>query len=415
MHYSDCFELVKKLKDKVFAEKLQRELETVEKLANSPTFTEFVKDDKSTKSLLVLRREYDLARLQAVKKGIRTILDTYFAENEHEIKTVLLHIKEAIKQRTKNYEELVNYTHYSDLAQKYATHYLPFNHLSDPFKGPTPVDYGWGHSQHYADLASRTELDSLTTASNKRIHTFAQSSHSLADIFFRRVGRYSVDEEVKVRNAIWKSLKALDDKAILDMTITMGTNSHSMAIRMVNEGVEFYDHNYGLVRFQNREKAVSFITAHLTHISTTAKEEISVIETYKLPYTNNHGHQIVSDLDKSRIPVPVVSKAEDEKPPVQPNVSEAIDALENYATSLKKSSDIKAKIKANELDFLAKELNELISAGAIQERVGAILQNKDHSLMVNRGTGFYFFKSGFKSHSTTETLLQNIHKAATPS
>ncbi|CEK10375.1 hypothetical protein [Legionella hackeliae] len=415
MHYSDCYKLIKKLNDKDFAVQLKKSLKALEKDANNPNFIAYLKQAPVEKSISELRKEYDLLQLTKVVTGIETILQSLPKNNaDHaisEIETVLKNIKKTANQQKLHYHQNAH-THYANLAKKYATHFIPFDQSNDPFKGSDFNGYCWGHSHRYGRLASMGVLDSLSVASDKKLYTTFKDNWSFADILFRRVGWYfAVRQEIKIRNAIWDALKQLDEKSTLNFNFLVNTSGfHSTALRMVGNGVEYYENNYGLVKFNSRENAVNFLTKHLLHQALQAQGEVSFITVYKLPYDNNVEHDVFADLPQAVIHRESSFSPETETMPRHPNLMDALTDLENYISELETSKDVKARIKANELKCLFEEFKSL-SDDMIGQRVGQILENKNHSLMINRGTGFYFFASGFKSHSTTETLLQAIHKA----
>ena len=175
---------------------------------------------------------------------------------------------------------------------------------------------------------------------------------------------------------------------------------------MVGDGIEYYDNNYGIVRFNCREHAVNFLAGHLLNQALKRKGEIEYIKVFKLPFTNVVQHDIFADLPQARMnDLPSNPLIHDD------NLAKSITDLEQYAVVLKKQKGIKAKIKANEITWLVQELLAL-PADKIHERIETILAYKKHSLMINRGTGLYFFKSRFESHSTSETLLKAIYETS---
>ncbi|WP_133139841.1 hypothetical protein [Legionella genomosp. 1] len=158
-----------------------------------------------------------------------------------------------------------------------------------------------------------------------------------------------------------------------------------------------------------REDAVNFLANHLLHEASKVNGgEVSFITVYKLPYSNDPTQDMFVNLPIAKIE----NKSRSENQVDHPQeLKEAIEALQNYINNLQADGSTKGRIKANELRYLIDELNSL-PADEVKSRVDNILESRDHSLMLNRGTGFYFFMSGFKSHSTTESLLQDISNAA---
>ncbi|MFJ1269301.1 hypothetical protein ACD661_12105 [Legionella lytica] len=416
MHYSDCYKYVKNIKNKDFAKKLEQDLKNLELEANNPNFADFLKENKeSGEDIFALRKKYDLMQLEKVVNGIHAMLEDIDQQaaikneaNFSLISLVLKDIQKTAHSQINKYDYYVNNAHYYDLAKKYATHYIPFNQSNDPFKGSDFRGYCWGHTHEYGKLASEGRLEHLTQASSKKLYNTYQTNFTLADIFFRRVGWYfSVQQEQKMRDAIWNALKDLDEKAIFNFNF-LTSGFHSTGLRMVGDHIEYYENNYGIVRFDTREDAVNFLAGHLLHEAQASNAEVNFITVYKLPYENDPKQDLFSGLtDMGCI----------QKPPKAPKVEHSeelektITALREYGQKLNEGNGIKGKIKANEITFLVEELDTL-PAEEVKERVEGILKNKNHSLILNRGTGLYYIGSKMTSHSTTETLLQNISKSA---
>lgn len=416
MHYSDCYKYVKNIKDKAFAKKLEQDLKNLELEANSPNFVDFLKENKdSGEDIFELRKKYDLMQLAKVVHGIESIeqdIDQQAAINNEPsftfIRLILKDIQTTANAQINDYDNYVNNDHYHDLAKEYATHYIPFNQSNDPFKGSDFQGYCWGHTHEYGKLASEGRLENLSQASSKKLYDTYQTNFTVMDIVFRRVGWYlSVQQEQKMRDAIWNALKDLDEKTIFNFNF-LTDGFHSTGLRMVGDSIEYYENNYGIVRFDTREDAVNFLAGHLRHQAQASNAEVNFITVYKLPYENNPNQDLFSGLtDMGCIQKsPKASKVEHSD-----ELEKTITALREYGQKLSEGSEIKGKIKANEIKFLVEELDTL-PAEEVKQRVDAILENKNHSLMLNRGTGLHFIGSKMASHSTTETLLQNISKSA---
>ncbi|CDZ76629.1 hypothetical protein BN59_00903 [Legionella massiliensis] len=421
MHYSDTYNFIKQIKDKELAAQLKQELKKLEASANDPSFIHYLreKQDGQEKDIFALRKEYDLMQLNKVVIGIEAI-DTKISEGKEKayaedvsalnaIQRILADIKRTAKKQvqTLNYRYRDNYQHFHELAQEFATHYLPFNQSNDPFKGSDFSGYCWGHTHQYGKLISQGLLDHLSTASNKDLYKTFRQNWTFADILFRRVGWYfKVNLEAQMRAAIWNALKDMDDQTTFNFNFLIKNHGfHSTSLRMVGEGMEYYENNYGVVRFNTREEAVNFLVRHLLHeASNVFGGEVSFITVYKLPYSNDPTQDLFVDLPLAK--VKKESKSEDQVEHPQ-ELKTAIHALQTYINCLQTEGATKGKIKANELRYLVDELNSL-PVDEVKSRVDDILANKEHSLMLNRGTGLYFFMSGFKSHSTTESLLQDI-------
>ncbi|WP_131793440.1 hypothetical protein [Legionella brunensis] len=395
---------------------MKRSLKELEKAANEPSFISYLKSKSfSNKSMFELRKEYDLLQLNKVYNGIRAIKKDHLNSDDvilKQISVILTDIKKTAKKQIESYDLYYQDDHFSQLAKQYATHFIPFNQSNDPFKGSDFSGFCWGHSHRYGRLASKGLLDQLSSASDKKLYSSWKTNWTFADILFRRVGWYFwVSQEVKIRQALWNFLKQLDDKTTLNFNFLVSNwGFHSTGLRMVGDGIEYYENNCGIVKFSNRENAVNFLARHLLHSAEIVNGEIKFLTVYKLPYENIAEHDIFADVPQSLIQRGEIKLAEAEKIPLPPEITGAIDALETYADKLRNLGDIKAKIKANEIKYLTAEL-ALLPIDKIKARVEGILGNKDHSLVINRGTGFYFFKTGFQSHCTTETLLQEIQKA----
>ncbi len=416
MHYSDCYKYVKNIKDKDFAKKLEQDLKNLELEANNPNIVDFLKENKdSGEDIFALRKRYDLMQLEKVVNGIKSIRKSIEEQaaikNEPSfslISLILKDIQTTAKSQLKNYDDYVNNDHYYDLAKSYATHYIPFNQSNDPFKGSDFQGYCWGHTHEYGKLSSEGRLENLTQASSKKVYNTYQTNFTLADIVFRRVGWYfSVQQEQKMRDAIWNALKDLDEKTIFNFNF-LTNGFHSTGLRMVGDGIEYYENNYGIVRFDTREDAVNFLAGHLLHEAQASNSEVKFITVYKLPYENDPKQDLFSGLTDMGC---IQKQPKGPKVEHSEELAKAITALREYGQKLSEGNEIKGKIKGNEIKFLVEELDTL-PAEEIKQRVDAILENKNHSLILNRGTGLYFISSKMTSHSTTETLLQDISKSA---
>lgn len=420
MHYSDVYTVIKKIKDKTVRDDLKEQLEELEKDANTPNFIAYLKEHQNEgKSIFVLRKEYDMAQVEKVINGIGQIklqvnkyIDKVNTNNNRvfdSLNAILKDTRKSAKEYKEKYDDLNDQRHFEGLAKKYATHYLPFNQSNDPFKGTDFEGYCWGHTHQYGRLVSEGHLDHLSSASNKQLYDTYNRNCTLVDILFRRVGIYfNVSIEQKMRSAIWNALKDMDAKSTFNFNYAINKEFHSTSLRMVGNGMEYYENNYGVVRFDTREAAVNFIAGHIMEELRCAENgELNLITVYKLPYSNDPSQNLFDDLPIAEVERDSELNTEFQDHP--PEVTTAIDALEAYIKELQ-NGDVKGKIKANELDFLVKELRSS-SVAEIKARVDGILDNSQHSLMINRGTGLYLFKSGFKSHSTTESLLQDISNA----
>jgi hypothetical protein len=414
MHFSDTYKLLKKIANQTLANRLRTSLENLEKEANNPTFISYLKQSTNSHATIeTLRRRYDLSQLECVVAGIQDILATFPKENVEpviaEIHQILINVQHTAEKQIRQYDRY-DHSHFSYLAKKYATHYLPFSQSNDPFKGSDFRGYCWGHSHRYGELAATGKLDELSVASDERLYETFKTNWTYTDILFRRVGWYfSVKLEMQLRQTIWNALKQLDDKTTLNFNFSINTvGFHSTSIRMVGDGVEYYENNHGLVKFNTRESAVNFLSAHLLHKAQKANGDINFITVYKLPYSNDAEQDVFKDVPQSLIQRESTNEFVFTHKSAE--LRSALDALSIYASKLSHEKDIKAKIKSNEIRNLNKELFGL-PAQEIHERITYILNDKEHCLMLNRGSGFYFFASGFKSHSTTETLLKNIQMA----
>ncbi|WP_232505443.1 hypothetical protein [Legionella clemsonensis] len=414
------------MKNKPLAADFKKKLKELETRANNPSFINYLKEKQHDPhpDIFALRKKYDLMQLQKVVEGIEHITTAIQEASKNpvnaadrktlsEIQTVLKDIKKTASNHKSNYDIYVNYDHYYELAKKFATHYIPFNQSNDPFKGPDFAGYCWGHTHQYGKLVSKGLLDNLSEASNKQVYRDYKRNWTITDILFRRIGWYfRVSLEQQMRSAIWNALKDLDDKSTFNFNFLIGNGFHSTSLRMVGKGIEYYENNYGVVKFDTREAAVNFITGHLLHEAENST--LNFITVYKLPYSNDPKQDMFTDLTIAQVAKEQKSVESEETVGHSPELKSAIKALQSYTDTLERQN-VKGKIKANELQHLVKELNAL-PANAVKQRVDGILATKEHSLMLNRGTGFHFFASGFKSHSTTESLLQEISRAAgTPS
>lgn len=422
MHYSDTYQLIKKLKNKELANDLKQSLKDLEKSVNNPNFVSFLKkkqQEADTRDVFALRRDYDQQQFDKVIAGIQTILEhideakkTNTADRDalNKMKAILLDIKQTASEQKQKETGSQFYTEseFYSLAQQYATHYLPFCQSNDPFKGSDFAGYCWGHTHHYGRLVSQGLLHDLSEASNKKLYRDFKQNWTVADILFRRIGWYfKVSLEEQIRQAIWNALKDLDDQSTFNFNFLVGMDFHSTSLRMVGDGIEYYENNYGVVKFPTREAAVNFLAAYL--LAQATGDKIAFISVYKLPYTNQPDQDLFKDLPLAELEKKNQPLQHDVQHPHQ--LTAAIETLESYITSLRQQGAMKGRIKANELAFLCEELKSL-PAEQVKARVEGILATKEHSLMLNRGSGFYLFKTGFKSHSTTETLLRDIVEAA---
>ncbi|MDX1837257.1 hypothetical protein [Legionella taurinensis] len=427
MHYSDTYQIIKKLKNKQIATELKQSLKDLEKDVNTPNFVDFIKKPQQgvQKDILALRREYDMRQLDTVILGIVRInqridkLKTLYpadSESLKKIAEVLDGIRSAAAIQKKKEDDAPDSPFYKDsefyrLAKQHATHYLPFCQSNDPFKGTDFKGYCWGHTHHYGRLVSKGLLHELSEASNKTLYRDAKRNWTITDILFRRIGWYlRVSLEQQIRQAIWNALKDLDDQSTFNFNFFIDTwGFHSTSLRMVGNSIEYYENNYGVVKFATREAAVNFLATYLLSQAERYRGKVSVITVYKLPYSNKPEQDLFQDLDIAALEKNTEVLEDEVTHPEQ--LRHAIEALEDYIDVLRKQGAMKGRIKANELAYLCEELKSL-PPEQVNKRVEGILANKEHSLMLNRGTGLYLFKTNFKSHSTTETLLQNIVEAA---
>jgi hypothetical protein len=414
MHYSDVYTLVKEIKNKVIQTQLNEQLKDLEQRVNTPHFITYLKEHQNEeKDIFLLQKEYDIQQLNKVVNGIDELLNQPNSEHSSaidSIKLVLNDIKRSAQTQIIFYDSWNIPGHFLQLAKKYASHYLPFNQSNDPFKGSDFPGYCWGHTHNYGKLVSEGRINHLSSASNKDLYDTFRQNWTFIDILFRRIGWYfNVNLEQKIRSAIWNALKDLDDKTTFNFNFLINKEGfHSTSLRMVSGGgIEYYENNYGVVRFETREAAVNFLAGHLLAEASHRGQEISFITVYKLPYSNDPSQNLFHEL-----PLAKIENASDllGLETHTPALQQTITALEKHILKLT-GQGIKGRVKANELKALIKEFKSL-SPEEIIKRSDSILQNPQHSIMLNRGTGLYFFKSGFKSHSTTESLLQDIRNAA---
>ncbi|KTC99098.1 hypothetical protein [Legionella erythra] len=425
MHYSDTYQLIKKLKNKELANDLKQSLKDLEKSVNNPNFVSFLKkkqQEADTRDVFALRRDYDQQQFDKVIAGIQTILEhideakkTNTADRDalNKMKAILLDIKQTASEQKQKETGSQFYTEseFYSLAKRYATHYLPFCQSSDPFKGSDFGGYCWGHTHHYGRLVSQGLLNDLSEASNKKLYRDFKQNWTVVDILFRRIGWYfKVSLEEQIRQAIWNALKDLDDQSTFNFNFLVDKwGFHSTSLRMVGDGIEYYENNYGVVKFPTREAAVNFLASYLLAQAEGCEGKIAFITVYKLPYTNQPDQDLFQDLPLAKLEKATPSL--DDKVEHSQQLTAAIEALKSYIKPLRQQGAMKGRIKANELAFLCEELKSF-PAEQVKARVEGILATKEHSLMLNRGSGFYLFKTGFKSHSTTETLLRDIVEAA---
>jgi hypothetical protein len=409
MHYSDCYKHINHIQNKQLAAQIKKSLKKLELEIQSLNYIDYLKKNSgSEKSIVELRREFEKKRRQETIEGINKIINPLENEKDNaivEIKKILDNIKLSASHYI---HDSGSESHFYDLAKQYATHYIPFNQAFDPFHGTDWNGYCWGHSHRYAELASQRMLDTLSVASDKKLFDTFSRNWTFADILLRRVGWYfKVSQETKIRQAIWDAFSQLDDKTIFNFNYLINTAGfHSTGLRMVGKGIEYYDNNHGLVRFKSRQDAVDFLCKHLIREADNAQGSVTFITVYKLPYSNKVKHDVLKELPQAKINPHSLTRT-----PHGKSLQESIDKLKDYRMQLKTQSGIKAKVKANEIKYLTTELSSM-GAEEIKLRIDSILQQKQHSLLLNRGSGLYFFKSGFKSHSTTEDLLKDIHSKA---
>lgn len=351
MHYSDTYQLIKKLKNKTLAAKLKQSLKALEKNVNDPNFVTFLKEkqqEADTRDIFALRRDYDLKQfdkvirgIEAIEKHIDDVKKTNIADRDalNKMKAILVDIKETASDQKQEEEEQTESRFYKDskfysLAKRYATHYLPFCQSNDPFKGSDFAGYCWGHTHHYGRLVSKGLLHDLSDASNKKLYRDFRQNWTVADILFRRIGWYfKVSLEQQIRQAIWNALKDLDDQSTFNFNFLVDKRGfHSTSLRMVGEGIEYYENNYGVVKFPTREAAVNFLAAYLLAQAEGCEGKIAFITVYKLPYTNQLDQDLFKDL--------ALAELEKETLPTQDDVNHsngltlALEALESYITSL---------------------------------------------------------------------------------
>ncbi|VEG91609.1 hypothetical protein [Legionella spiritensis] len=415
MHYSDCYSLLKKARNKKNAIKLdafKQRMEQLESEVNQQGFFQYVKRNKNSgRALVELRQIYDNECITLVIHGIENLLqDPLFKDmGSHRCLTDVQKILQDIK---KTAEEQHNHIRDEDacfysLIRQYASHFLPFDQSYDPFKGSDFIGYCWGHTHRYGKLVSQESLEQLSVASDRGLYHRFRANWTYGDTLLRRKDWYFVmTREEKIRKTLWAMLSRLDDQSVFNFNFLVSdANFHSTGLRMAGNGIEYYETNYGLIRFDSRENAVNFLTYHLLNKVQHSQGEICWV---KLPYPNKPYHDPLVHLPAAKI---------ERQPDETMNhnnkaLDDAIGCIQAYGQQLKKNTrSVKAHIKANEIEKLV----EKFASSAVEHIAGHtrnILANKKHSLMLNRGTGLYFFKRRCKSRSTTQDLLEDIYRAS---
>ncbi|VEG90950.1 hypothetical protein [Legionella spiritensis] len=434
-HYSDTYDLLKKLKDRTLTTEIKEYLESIERKVNRESFVEFIKNRRDTaesRDIMQMRYEYDKQQLTMVQDEIvslqQKLMQVKTGGDLHDddvtvlddIGGILFNVK-AIAGR--NMDDLdarppdSDYSNYTLLANKYATDYIPFNQSRDPFQSEGFEGYCWGHSHRYAEMASKGMLNKLTIASDAKLYQKFRENFTPMDIVFRRVSlQLHAMMAKEMRKEIWKTMKQLDETKIFNFNFGSPAGAHSTSLRMVDGGIEYYDNNYGAVRFNNREDATNFLAEHLINMAELdnpyfQKDRdpvINLMSVYVIPQKNNPHHSIFDDLPEAKI-----ERSAQRKEIVcdDPQVTKTIVALFTHAAQLRKSENKSDQLKAFELGALAKELASM-SSEDIQKRVSGILANKHHTLIANRGPAVHLLRTMGAYRSTTEELLSAVNQAA---
>jgi hypothetical protein len=422
-HYSDCYQLIKTIKDRDIRARLKAALKDLESDIHQESFVDYIKTNRGlipAKNIIEMRNDYDHKQLQTVVSGIDKVItdfsldkqlsETDYTENDFEkltqIKTILDNVKASAHTNIDHFEYFYQdyYAEFQRLANQYASDYIPFNQSVDPFQSKKYDGYCWGHTYRFAEMASRGILDRLSIASDKKLYKRFQKNWTMNDILFKRVGLYMrAMHEDKVRKVIWQTLSELDEHTIFNFNFsTPGIGAHSTCLRMSGEQIEYYDNNYGVVRFESREKAANFLSSHLVNMADKADYVADLISVYKLPVKNDPQHSIFDELPEATIQTadvdPVVSA---------PFVVKSIADLLVYARTLDGHDENKSKAKAHEIRVFSKELFSL-NEKQVLERVQQVLRNPNHTLMLKRGIGFQFFKDEDGNRTTTQALLRQI-------
>lgn len=411
LHYSDCYTHLKNCQyeiSDVCYEQLRDALEQLENNTRNANFFDVIKDKPSTHSLQGQRYAFDKEQLQAVEKGLSHLLNTFFSEQipSHKphflaLKSTLQQIHETVKLQQKKTKP--KSTYFDTLVNQYATIYFPFNQSYDPFKGNDFKGYCLGHNYQYAKLVADQKLDKLSHVSNAHTPYYAKKINSFWYRLFNNRGWYSsINEEKKIRQVLWETLAKMDEKSIFSFNYFIeNIGYHAITLRIVNHGIELFDANKGVLQYKNRSDCVDFLTEHLQELS--SKKNISFISVFQLPFKNNPNYSPWQAFAKTIVP-----KEKKDTIHHPQSVEKHLRTLSLYAKKiLSQSKRLTAIVKAHEISDLVERLSCYTTEDIFAE-VSHILDKRQHGLLVNRGTGLYFFNSQFGSHSTTEDLLKRL-------
>lgn len=421
MHFSDCYKLASQIPEEAACKELIQRLTSVETDLRSKNFMDFLKvvagkEESSlhwicdnlrknpkrqyskTSRLIDWSFNYDYMvfikakhlfqdEVTALEKPIRSCPSPEAIGLYSPIKCLLKDLCSGIDQKIQdlNYSIEIREQHFK-LIKKYASHALPLCGFNDPFTGDSS-GYGLSWTDKYGKLVSTKSLDRLSIVSDLEIYEKSQK---------KKVVNHS-----RTELTIWDAFSKLNTTNILSIAYrTTEESSSTIALRMVGSSIELYDSIFGLMKFKNRQDAADFLLEFKELL------QIKFQSVDQLPYANDVKYDVFTDLPKmvcieKQQPLTNLYTSESD------NLNKAFKALSDYADILEQKPDDRAKIKSHEIKSLVVHLRSK-QPDDLNQYLTQLLQIRNHPLMLNRGTGFYFLTSGLRSHSYTETLLRDI-------
>ncbi|NDH08672.1 MAG: hypothetical protein EBY16_03500 [Gammaproteobacteria bacterium] len=426
MHFSDCYKLASKIQKKDDREELIKRLKSVETVLRSDNFMDFLKEVagkeesshqwicnyflynpkrqySKTSRLIDWSFNYDYmvfnkavrlfqVEVTALEELIRSRTSPEAISLYSSITCLLKDLCWGIDQKIKDLHDSIKLREqHFQLIKKYASHALPLCGFNDPFKYQSS-GCGLGWSDKYGSLVSTESLHHLSTVLDSDLQIFEK----------RQKTRYLVNLST-TELTIWDAFSQLNTTNIISLQyLSNSTSLSTIAMRMVGSDIELYDSIFGLMKFNTRQDAADFLSGCCELLPTKSRFHSFV----QLPYKNNVNYDVFSVLpdmvciEKQQPLTDLYTSASD-------NLNKAFKALSDYADILEQKPDDRAKIKSHEIKSLVAQLRSK-QPDDLNQYLTQLLQTRNHPLMLNRGTGFYFLTSGLRSHSHTETLLIDL-------
>ena len=403
MHYAKILTTIKKTRQ---SDKVMAECDTLERQLVTKSFIEYIQNSENEKSSLLDMWEcYYIERINTASFKLKQIKQSLRSSRAKDNIDKLLSAHNKILKF--NFQK--HLSNYYKISKKHAIYFVPFCQSVDPFKSVITKGLCIGHTYRYASLVEKSQLDKLTIVSNKTLLKKANENISFENVFFDSIATFNQIREIKdFKNYLWQVLSELDPQSIFNFTYKIKGHKigHSIAIRIVDKGIELFDSNFGIVGFKTQQNFVTCMT-ELMAMQMKHSFHLSKISVYKLNFINHPDYNCYKTIGK----VNFKSHSSQEACVLSVNIENNLMKLMSYGKKLlcdKKSHTYQqkgAELIACVERMIAMDLNSLY------QYVSQLLKQPWHTLLRNSGSGMYFILSGFRSYSTTEFLLKELHEA----